>query len=121
MASQSVGTGGNRNQVHPLRSPVSSFRGKANRHQSKRVFGSHVVLDDGRSPKQTARFQNLLQQLSHAYVTGRANAEYAPVTTNRKSPLVSVATSLSRPVSDPRGCLTFQGLGLTAVSGPPLQ
>src|SRR6267154_1782561 len=91
------------------------------RHHSTRVLGSHFVLDDGRSRKQTARFQDLLQQLSHAYLTRRANAGYAPVTTNRESPLVSVATSLSRPISDPHVCLTFQGLGLTAVSGQPLQ
>ncbi|MCU1315042.1 MAG: hypothetical protein JWN63_364 [Candidatus Acidoferrum typicum] len=121
MASQSAGTGGDRNQVNPLRSPVPSIRGKANRHHSTRVLGSHFVLDDGRSRKQTARFQDLLQQLSHAYLTRRVNAGYAPVTTNRKSPLVSVETSLSRPISDPHGCLIFQGLGLTAVSGQPLQ
>jgi hypothetical protein len=44
--------------------------------------------------KQAARFQDLLQQPSHAYLTGRANAGYAGVTTNRKSPLVSMAAPL---------------------------
>jgi hypothetical protein len=53
-----------------------------------------------------------------AYLTGRANAEYARVTTNRKSPLVSVAISLSRPISNPHGCVTIQRLGLAVVSGP---
>jgi hypothetical protein len=32
-----------------------------------------------------------------------------------------VATSLQRPISDPHGDLTLQGLGLAAVSGQPLQ
>ena len=111
MASQFADTGGDENQVHPLRSPIPSVRGKANRHHSTRVFGSHVVLDDGRSRKQAARFQDLLQQPSHAYLTGRANAGYAGVTTNRKSPLVSMAAPLSIPVSDPYGCLIFKDSG----------
>src|ERR1039457_6373331 len=78
--------GGDRNQDHPLRSSVPSIRGKANRHPSARVFGSHLVLDDGRSRKQAARFQDLLQQPSHAYLTGRANAGYARVTTTPNFP-----------------------------------
>ena len=49
-----------RNQNRPLRSPFPSVRGKANRHPSARVFGSHVVLDHCRPRKQTARFQDLL-------------------------------------------------------------
>jgi len=121
MASQSADTGGDENQVHPLRPPVPPIRGKANRHPSARVFGSHVVLDDGRPRKQAARFQDLLQQPSHAYLTGRANAGSARATSNRKSPLVSLATSLSILIPDTNGCLTFQRLGLTAVSGQPLQ
>ena len=107
MASESADTRGDRNQVHPLRSTVTSVRGKANRHPSPRVFGSPVVLDDDRSRKQAARFQDLLQQPSHAYLTGRANAGYAGVTTNRKSPLVSMAAPLPILVSDPNGCLTL--------------
>src|SRR5882762_3728533 len=100
MASQSADTGGDSNQVHPLRSPVLSIRGKANRHPSARVLGSHFVLDDGRSRKQAARFQDLLQQPSHAYLPGRANAGYARVTTSSQSPLVSMATTLSGPLSE---------------------
>src|SRR6516165_5956392 len=79
---QSADTGGNRNQVHPLASPVPSVRGKGNRHHSTRVSRSHVVLDDGRSGKQAARFQELLQPPSHTYPTGRANAGSARVTTS---------------------------------------
>src|ERR1700675_4829033 len=107
MASQSADTGGDRNQDHPLRSSVPSIRGKANRHPSARVFGSHLVLDDVRSRKEAARFQDLLQQPSHAYLTGRANTRYADVTTNRNSPLVWMAAPLSMLISDPNGCLTF--------------
>ena len=80
---------------------------KANQHPSTRVFGSPLVLDDWRSRKQAARFQDLLQQPAHAYLTGRANAGYAGVTTNRKSPLVSMAAPLPILVSDPNGCLTL--------------
>jgi hypothetical protein len=111
----------NGNQVHPLRSPAPPFRGKANRHHSNRVSGSYVVLDHGRSRKQAARFQDLFQQPSHAYLTGRANVGYAPVTTNRQSPLVSMATSLSGPLSETGGCLIPQRFALAAVSGRPLQ
>jgi hypothetical protein len=105
MASQFANTGGDRNQVHPLRSAVPSVRGKANRDPSTRVFGSPVVLDNGRPRKQAARFQDLLQQPSHAYIPGRANAGDSCVTTNRKSSLVSMATSLSGPLPDTGGCL----------------
>src|SRR5208283_271122 len=69
-----------------------------------------VVLDDCRSRKQTARFQNLLQPQTHAYRTGRANAGHAGGTTNCQSPLVSLATSLPILISDTNGCLTFKGL-----------
>ncbi len=82
---------------------------------------SHLVLDDGISRKQAARFQDLLQQPSHAYLTGRANAGYARVTSNRESPLVSMATTLSGPLSDTDGCLLSQRFALAAVSGRPLQ
>ena len=46
---------------------------------------------------------------------------HAGVTTNRKSPLVSMATTLSGPLSEPNGSLTLQRLALTAVSDQPLQ
>src|SRR5437667_980033 len=57
---------GDRNQDHPLRPPVPSIRGKAERHAAAGILGSHVVLDDGRPRKQAARVQDLLQQPSHA-------------------------------------------------------
>ncbi len=117
MASQSADTGGDRNQVHPLRSPVPSIRGKANRHPSARVLRSHLVLDDGRSRKQAARFQDLLQQPSHAYLTRGANAGYNRVTTSSPSRLVSMATTLSSPIPNTSRRLTFQRLSLAAVSG----
>src|SRR6516165_10405901 len=116
MASQPPDTGRDRNQVRPLRSTVSSVRGKANRHRSTGVFGSHVVLDCGGSRKQAARFQDLLQQPSHPYLNRRANAESAWVTTNRKSPLVSMATALSILISDTSGCVIFRRLSTAPVS-----
>jgi len=121
VASQSADSGGDRNQVPPLRSPVSSVRGKVNRHPSTRVFRSHVVLDDCRSRKQTARFQDLLQPPSHAYLTGRANAGSARVTTSSQSALVAMATPLSGPLSDTGGCLISQRLALSAIFGQPRQ
>lgn len=80
MASQSADPGGDGNQHYPLRSPVPSDCGKANGHHPKREFGSYLVLDDGRSRKQAARFQELLQKPSHAYLASRANAGYVCVT-----------------------------------------
>src|SRR5215467_11723246 len=119
MASQPPDTGRDRNQVRPLCSTVSSVRGKANRHRSTGVFGSHFVLDCGGSREQAARFQDLLQQPSHPYLNGRANAESACVTSNRKSPLVSMATSLSILISDTSGCVIFRRLSIAPVSGRP--
>jgi hypothetical protein len=119
MASQPPDTGRDRNQVRPLRSTVSSVCGKANRHRSTGVFGSHFVLDCGGSRKKAARFQDLLQQPSHPYLNERANAESACITTNRKSPLVSMATSLSIPISDTSGCVIFLRLSIAPVSGQP--
>ena len=121
VASQSADSGGDRNQVPSLRAPVPSVRGKADRHPAPRVFRSHVVLDDCRSRKQTARFQDLLQPPSHAHLTGRANARSAPVTTSSQSPLVSMATPLSSPRSNTRGCLIFPSLALAAIFGQPRQ
>jgi hypothetical protein len=117
MASQPADPGGDRNQDRPLRSPVPSLRGKTNRHNSTRVFGSNVVLDNCRSREQAARFQSLLQQPSHAYFTGRANARYARVTTSSRSPLVSMATSLSEALSDASGAVIFQRLSIAAPFG----
>src|SRR6516225_8978199 len=105
MASQPPDPGRDRNQVRPLRSTVSSVRGKANRHRSTGVFGSHFVLDCGGSRIQAARFQDLLQHPSHPNLNRRANAESAWVTTNRKSPLVSMSTALSILISDTSGCV----------------
>ena len=116
MASQPPDTGRDRNQVRPLRSTVSSVRGKANRHRSTGVSGSDFVLDCGGSREQAARFQDLLQQPSHPYLNRRANAESACVTTNRKSPLVSMATALSILISDTSGCVILRRLSIAPVS-----
>jgi hypothetical protein len=58
---------------------------------------------------------------ARAYLTGMANAGYARVTTNRQSPLVSMATALSGPRSHTVDRLIFQRFVLAAVSGGPLQ
>jgi len=46
---------------------------------------------------------------------GRANAGYAHVTTTSQPPLVSMATALSSPLSDPGGRLICQRLALAVV------
>jgi hypothetical protein len=46
--------------------PLSHPFVEVNRHRSTGIFGSHFVLDYGRSRKQAARFQDLLQQPSDA-------------------------------------------------------
>src|SRR6266705_6066443 len=112
MASQPADTGVDANQVRPPRAPIPSIRGKADRHPAAGILGSHLVLDDGRSRKQAARFQDLLQQPSHAYLTGRANAGYTRVTTSSQSRLVSMATSLPSAISYTGGCLTVRSLAL---------
>jgi hypothetical protein len=53
--------------------------------------------------------------------SGRTNAGYVRVSTNRKSPLDSLATALSSPVPDAGGRLIDQRLALAAVFGRPLQ
>ena len=88
-------------------------------HHSTRIFGSHVVLDECRSGEQTARFQDLLQPPSNPSLTGRANAGYARVTTRRQSALVSLATTLSRPISDTHGRLSFQRCAIPAICRSP--
>ena len=88
----------------------------SDRHAATRIFGSPVVLDDGGPRKQTARVQGLLQQPSHAYLTGRANTGNARVTTHRQSPFVSMATQLSMLISNTHGCVIFQRLALAAIS-----
>jgi hypothetical protein len=85
--------------------------------EPSRKYGAGWTIADGGSRKQAARFQDLLQPPSHAYLTGRANAGSARVTTSRQSPFVSMATPLSSPLSDTFGCLIWQRLALAAVSG----
>jgi hypothetical protein len=119
IAGQPADSGDDRNQDRPLHSLVPSLRGAADRNDKAGVSGSHVVLDERGSRKQAAGFQNLLQPLSHAYLTRGANArsghEEAP--TGRRSKLLQMATSLSRPLSHTDGCLIPQRLVLPAVSG----
>jgi hypothetical protein len=61
VARQSVDTGGDRDQKRPPCSSLPSFCGATDRHDSTRVFGSHVILEHGRSGKQAARFPDIFQ------------------------------------------------------------
>jgi hypothetical protein len=58
---------------------------------------------------------------ARACLTGMANAGYARVTANRQFPFVSMATTLSGPVSDTGGPLISQRFALAVVSGRSLQ
>jgi putative transposase len=73
VASQSANSGGGRDQNGTLPSAVSSIRGTADWDDSKRVFGSHLILDDRRSRKQAAGVPGLLQHSSYPSVTERTN------------------------------------------------
>ena len=61
VASQSADTGGERDQNRPPCSSLPSLCGAADRYDSTRVFGSHVVLDHGGSRNQAARFPDIFQ------------------------------------------------------------
>jgi hypothetical protein len=97
VASQSAGTGGDGNQVHPLPPPVASIRGKANRHL-RREYLDHTFFWT------MADLENKLLDFRTYFNNRRTHTSLACVTTNPKSPLVSMATILSSPPSDARGC-----------------
>ena len=100
MASQSADTGGDRNQDHPLHSPVPSVRGKANRHHSTQTyFNSH-------------RSHN--------------SREGGTPDTSVSRPVANLRSFRWRPhcralYQTPGGCLISQRFALAAVSGRPLQ
>jgi hypothetical protein len=84
MVSRSADAGGDRDQKLPLRSLCHPFA-EANRHHSTRVFGSNVVLDDGRSRKQAARFQDYGIHRTHPH--GKGEPRIRP---HRDQPPISV-------------------------------
>jgi hypothetical protein len=79
----------------------------------------HTLFWTSADLEKTARFQDLLQPPPHPSITGRANAGHAPVTTHRQSVLVSLATSLSRPISDTGSCLIFRESRFLRYTGQP--
>ena len=105
--SQSADPGGDRNQDRSLCSPVPSLCGTADRHDSTRVFGSHVVLDHGGPGEQAARFPRLLQPPSDAFSTCRM---YAAGDVRPEGPselrLLPMATTLWRFISNAHCRLT---------------
>jgi hypothetical protein len=60
-------------------------------------------------------FRTYFNNHRNTYLIGGANAGYAHVTTNSQSPLISMATTLSSPLSDPSGCLICQRVALAVV------
>jgi hypothetical protein len=96
VASQSADSGGDRNQVPPLRSPVPSVRGKAHRHPAPRVFRSHVVLDDWRS-----RNKLIFPRLALAAIFGQPRQHFQEIIRG-----FSIAACFAAPiVSLPPGCV----------------
>ena len=81
------------------------------------MSGSHAVLDERRSRKQAARFQDLLQRSSHAYLPGGENVRsgHEEATTGRRSKLLPMASSLSRLVSDADRRLILRRLFVSVV------
>ena len=82
----------------------------------RREYLAHMLFCTTADLENKLLFQELLQQPSHAYLAGRANAGCARGPTSSQSPLVSMATTLSSPLSDTDGCLIWQRLALAAVS-----
>ena len=82
----------------------------------RREYLAHMLFWTTADLENKLLFQELLQQPSHAYLDGRANAGCARGPTSSQSPLVSMATTLSSPLSDTDGCLIWQRLALAAVS-----
>src|SRR4029450_7051018 len=117
MASQSANPGGSGNQDGAIHSLVSSVRGEADRDDSARVFGSHVILDDRRSRKQAAGVPGLLQWSSYPSVTGGTNTRSGRdgASTCCRSPLLSMAIPLSRSVSDSDRCMIIRKILVSAV------
>jgi hypothetical protein len=97
---------------------VPSLRGAADRNDKEGVSGSHAVLDERRSRKPVARFENLLQPSSHACRARGTNARsgHEEATTDHRSELLPAATALPEPLSHADGCLIFQRLVLPAAS-----
>ena len=122
MASQSANPECGRNQNRAVCPAVSSICGTADRLITERVFGSHFVLDDGRSRKQAARISELLQQASRAYFTGGPNTRSGRerVAAVRKYPLLPLAIPLPRSLSDAGRGLIFQRICLAVVSNGPI-
>jgi hypothetical protein len=79
----------------------------------------HIVVDDSGSRRQVARFQNPLQRPPRSHCTGRAAAcpRRAYATTRGRYPLLSMATSLPRPISHTDRRLILQREVPPAVSG----
>ena len=79
VASQSADPGSDRNQDRPLCSPFPSLCGTADRHDSTRVFGSHVVLDHGRTWRTSC---SISKTTTTHHRTHSARAGYTPQETS---------------------------------------
>jgi hypothetical protein len=85
--------------------------------RSRLLDSGGIVLDERASRKQAAQVPGLLQQASHAYFTGGANAEpgHERVAAARGSPFLPMASPLSGPLSGTGSRLIFQGLSLAVT------
>src|SRR5215472_15937262 len=72
------------------------------------MLGSYPVLDNRRSGKQAARFQDLFQPLSRAYRTLGPTTRGRTVAADREAPTVPMGISLPGPVSNTDSCLISQ-------------
>ena len=108
MASQPANPRGGRNQDRTSRALVPPICGAVNRHPPPRVLGLYPVLDNRRSRKRAARFQGLFQPSSRAYRTLGPTTRGRTAAADREAPIVPMAISLPRPLSNTDSCLISQ-------------
>src|SRR5262249_8113700 len=93
------------NQNGALRSSVASVRGKTDRNDPPGILGPSTVLDSGRFAEQTPTLPGLFQSTTCALGLGRKAARSGGSAHAIKIRCISVAATLSRPLSHAHCCM----------------